>query len=186
SPGGLGHFLVKHKIQVSDGTPTLLSLMMDSLAFRKKTHYNGHYLMHLIIGGEELPSELVNRFYSNRNSINTVITNIYGPTETTVDATGFDCQRDMMGHMDYPVLPIGKPLSNVRIYIVTASDRLAPVGIPGEICIGGAGLARGYLNRPKLTMEKFRELEFQLPDSHVHIQKIYQSGDLGRWLPDGN
>ena len=104
------------------------------------------------------------------------VVNAYGPTENTVVAT----------FAPDPILndtiSIGRPIENVQIYILNDIQRLAPIGITGEICIGGAGLARGYLNRPDLTAEKFIPHPFSTdPDA-----RLYRTGDLGRWLPDGN
>ncbi|HVI46038.1 MAG TPA: non-ribosomal peptide synthase/polyketide synthase [Chitinophaga sp.] len=104
------------------------------------------------------------------------VVNAYGPTENTVCATITD------DPLQGDTIVIGKPLPNVRIYILDAQQELCPVGVAGEICMGGAGVSRGYLNKPELTAEKF------IPDtfSHVPGARLYRSGDLGRWLPDGN
>ncbi|MCP4707316.1 MAG: amino acid adenylation domain-containing protein, partial [Planctomycetes bacterium] len=98
-----------------------------------------------------------------------------GPTETTVCVTLAECQP-----ADTPP-PIGRPLANTQIYILDKDNNPAPPGIPGELCIAGAGLARGYLNQPELTAEKFIEV-----DLFNKTRRIYKSGDLARWLPDGN
>ena len=78
------------------------------------------------------------------------------------------------------MIPIGKPIGTSKVYIVDGSNHLQPIGITGELCIGGDGLARGYLNRPALTAEKFVDNPF------VTGEKMYRTGDLARWLPDGN
>ncbi|AIQ51347.1 non-ribosomal peptide synthetase [Paenibacillus sp. FSL R7-0331] len=101
--------------------------------------------------------------------------NAYGPTENTVLATNWE--YDGKSDIPYPV-PIGKPISNSQIYILNGMN-LCGIGVPGELCIAGAGLARGYLNRPELTAEKFI-------DNPFGEGKLYRSGDLARWLPDGN
>jgi amino acid adenylation domain-containing protein len=100
------------------------------------------------------------------------IINKYGPTETTVTATE--------GDLEYPYTskPIGRPMGNTQCYIVDKHLQLQPLGVVGELCIGGAGLARGYLNREDLNREKFI-------DNPFGEGKIYKTGDLGRWLPDG-
>ncbi|MFL5802017.1 MAG: amino acid adenylation domain-containing protein, partial [Roseiflexaceae bacterium] len=103
-----------------------------------------------------------------------VVTNNYGPTETTVVATsGCLTSSDERIH-------IGAPISNTQIYILDESLQLAPVGVTGELYIGGAGVARGYLNRPELTAERFQSDPFGPPGA-----RMYKAGDLGRWLPDG-
>jgi len=103
--------------------------------------------------------------------------NAYGPTEISVCATIERVSPDG----DYRRnIPIGKPIANTSIFILDDSLRLVPIGIPGEICISGAGLAQGYLKRPELTAEKF--VCHPLPAG----ERLYRTGDLGRWLPDGN
>src|SRR6202000_1167477 len=77
-------------------------------------------------------------------------------------------------------MPIGKPLSNNRVYILDKHDQLSGTGIYGELCISGAGLARGYLNNPTMTVEKFTVHPFR------EGERLYRTGDLARWLPDGN
>jgi amino acid adenylation domain-containing protein len=103
------------------------------------------------------------------------IRNLYGPTEDTTYSTVFRLKNGE------PVL-IGKPISNSQIYIVNREMDLVPVGVAGEICIGGAGLARGYLNQPGLTAEKF----IANPYNTEKGARLYKTGDLGRWLADGN
>ncbi|WP_143315726.1 condensation domain-containing protein [Clostridium sp. HBUAS56017] len=100
--------------------------------------------------------------------------NNYGPTENTVVTTSFVVDGK------YENIPIGKPVSNSKIYILDKDENLQPVGIPGELCISGTGLARGYVNNLSLTKEKFVENPFE------NGERIYKSGDLARWLPDGN
>ncbi|MBN1481965.1 amino acid adenylation domain-containing protein [candidate division KSB1 bacterium] len=106
--------------------------------------------------------------------------NTYGPTEGTIIATLYDPAENEQHRLDF--MPIGKPLPNYKIYILDQRLNPTPVGVPGELCIGGAGVARGYLNRPDLTAEKF------IPDawSQVEGARIYRTGDLARFLPDGN
>lgn len=103
--------------------------------------------------------------------------NGYGPTESTVCAT-------LWKHTDeYSVansVPIGRPANNIRVYIVDNNNNLQPIGVEGELCIAGVSLARGYLKRPELNQEKFIESPF------LQGERMYKSGDLARWLPDGN
>jgi len=100
--------------------------------------------------------------------------NLYGPTEACIDSTFSTCQRGSYQS-------IGRPIDNARIYILDENLLLQPLGIPGELCIAGSGLARGYLNRPELTAEKFIEIELL-----GKTERIYKTGDLARWLPDGD
>jgi thioesterase domain-containing protein/acyl carrier protein len=132
-------------------------------------------LTHLIVAGEPCPPALAKYWSTGRRFFNA-----YGPTETTVCATIAEC-----AHADIDAdaaLPIGRPIANTQIYILDRYNQPTPIGVPGELYIGGAGLARGYLNRPELTAEKF------IPDpfSHDPGARLYKTGDRVRYLPDGN
>jgi amino acid adenylation domain-containing protein len=126
----------------------------------------------LIVGGEALPPALADHW-----SARCKLFNSYGPTEATVCATVHQC------HAPNPALvPIGRPLANTRIYILDAGGQPAPLGVTGEIHIGGVQVARGYLNRPELTAQRFIPDPFG-PDPEA---RLYKTGDLGRWLADGS
>jgi amino acid adenylation domain-containing protein len=151
----------------------------------------------LIIGAEPIAREVVNRFYSYFEG---KIVNTYGPTEGTINNT----YHQLEPGDNRPVVPIGKPVANNRVYILSGHLEPVPPGIPGEICIAGASVARGYLNKPGLTAERFcRDLsdyrdyrdyqdEYHGTNrsykSHIpHISnRIYRTGDIGRWLEDGS
>jgi amino acid adenylation domain-containing protein len=125
----------------------------------------------IIVAGEACPAELVAQWSQGRRFFNA-----YGPTETTVCAT-------IAEYKDSTHKPsIGQPIANTQIYILDAHRQPVPVGVPGEIYIGSIGLARGYLNRPELTQELF----IPNPFSQKLETKIYKTGDLARYLPDGN
>ena len=125
----------------------------------------------LISGGEALPASLARRWAAKHR-----LFNAYGPTEITVAATVHACSPEDA------IVPIGRPLANTRVYILDAQGQPVPVGVVGELHIGGAGVARGYLAREALTSERF------LPDpfSAASGARMYKTGDLVRWLPDGN
>ncbi|WQP02931.1 amino acid adenylation domain-containing protein (plasmid) [Sinorhizobium meliloti] len=124
----------------------------------------------LILAGELPKAELV------RSLAPASIVNAYGPTEATVCATVWSCPADFDGS----VVPIGRPIANTRLYLLDGHGAPVPFGAVGELYIGGAGVARGYLNRPDLTAERFIASPF------VEGDRLYRSGDLGRYLPDGN
>jgi non-ribosomal peptide synthetase component F len=104
--------------------------------------------------------------------------NLYGPTEASIDVTAWECRRDK----PTKVVPIGRPIANTQIYILNWQLQPVPIGVAGELHIGGNGLARGYLNRPELTQEKF----IANPFSNDPTSRLYKTGDLARYLPDGN
>ena len=120
----------------------------------------------ILTGGEAL-------IYTKKSALQ--IYNNYGPTENTVVTTYYDCKNHTGTN-----IPIGKPISNTQVYILTDNLSLAPIGVIGELCVSGEGLALGYLNRPELTEEKF------VNNPYASEEKLYKTGDLVRWLPDGN
>ncbi len=124
------------------------------------------------LAGENTSESLIKQSKSIKPDLE--IVNEYGPTENSVVTT---ISRDMkIGKK----VTIGKPIANTKVYILDKNSKLQPTGVAGELCIAGAGLARGYLNRPELTTEKYVDNPFKLGE------KMYHTGDLARWLPDGN
>jgi amino acid adenylation domain-containing protein len=124
----------------------------------------------LVVVGEALSSSTANKWAARLRLFNG-----YGPTETTVCATTHRCEPGV------EVVPIGRPVANVRTYVLDAQSKLAPIGVVGEIFIGGVGVARGYLNRPELTAAHFSADPFASEPN----ARMYRSGDLGRVLSDG-
>jgi len=166
----------KNKITVINFVPAALNVFLEYIT----GHTNSNSLASLrkvFVGGEALKLSQVERFNELLNKrFNTKLINLYGPTEATIDVSCYDCSVKT----SLEVIPIGKPINNLALYIVGRNNQLQPIGVAGEVCIAGAGLARGYVNRPELTAEKFVENPF-MPD-----ERMYRTGDLGRWLPDGN
>lgn len=131
-------------------------------------------LKRVISGGDNCSLELAKSWA--RNSVK--FYNEYGPTETTVTAIESYYTNDLATRRGD--MPIGKPLPNYRVYILDEFLNIAPTGVTGEICISGDVLARGYLNLPEITAEKFIENPFE------QGKKLYKTGDLGKWMPDGS
>ena len=133
-------------------------------------------LKQVICSGEALPAVLAAAFFRQLPGVG--LHNLYGPTEAAVDVTAWAC----VAGDDASSIPIGRPVANTRIYILDGYGQPVPVGVAGEIFIGGVQVGRGYLNRETLTTERF------LPDPFAHDAdaRMYKTGDLGRWRADGN
>ncbi len=165
-----------YNITVAEFPPLYLSqLLKDSASFPDQ-------LRLVISAGDILPMETTASYYQLPVACSVRLLNEYGPTETTITATIFEISPGDEQIRPRRSIPIGRPLPNRKIYILDCSGNPVPIGVPGEIHIGGSGLARGYLNRPELTREKF------VPDPFSNDPKarVYKTGDLARWFPDGN
>ncbi|WES35778.1 amino acid adenylation domain-containing protein [Ruminiclostridium papyrosolvens DSM 2782] len=166
NPKLLNELIIQNHVDMLQSTPSRMQLLL-----RYDEELQGlKYLKEIMVGGEPLPTSLLERLKCLSNA---KIYNLYGPTETTVWSTLKDVSLCSS-------INIGKPICNTQIYIVDENSGLQPVTEEGELCIAGDGLARGYLNRPELTEEKFVANPFN-PGS-----KMYRTGDLAQWLPDGN
>jgi len=133
---------------------------------------------HISIGGEKI-NELAIKNWFDRNSTSPALLNAYGPTECTVNASFAEINMECRNS-------IGKALNNTQLLVMDSSGSLSPVGVSGELHLGGVGLARGYLNRPDLTVEKFISNPFYDKTNSSSSERLYKTGDLVRWLPDGN
>ncbi|MBW4493511.1 MAG: amino acid adenylation domain-containing protein [Oscillatoria princeps RMCB-10] len=160
--------------------------------------WRGSPQLKILCGGESMPRELANQLLSRSKEL----WNVYGPTETTIWSTAWQVLPGSR------TVPVGRPIANTEIYLLDKHLQPVPVGVPGELCIGGAGLSRGYLNRPDLTAEKFIPNPFLEPglgdlgrvsqgdnfgsnccqisgDGVTGSARLYKTGDLARYLPDG-
>lgn len=149
---------------VMQATPATWRLLLEA-------GWKGSPRMKILVGGEAVPRELVNLLLPRCDSL----WNLYGPTETTIWSTVARVEGG-----DGPVL-IGRPIDNTQVYIVNSALELQPVGVPGELLIGGDGLALDYLNSPELTAERF--IPNPVPGSPS--AKVYRTGDLARWRDNG-
>jgi amino acid adenylation domain-containing protein len=159
----LQNLLHDHQATVMQATPTTWRLLLLS-GWQNETKIK------ILCGGESFPNELAKRLVALSDSV----WNLYGPTETTIWSTVHQVQEVT----DKPV-PIGKAIANTSIHILNQHLEPVPAGMVGDLYIGGAGLARAYLNRPEETAEKF------IPNPFGQ-GRLYKTGDLARWLPDGN
>ncbi|KAF9210229.1 hypothetical protein BGZ59_009710, partial [Podila verticillata] len=164
----LWDFLARNAITHVSFTPTLLHDCKDLVTLKA--------LQAFIVMGETMPPHLPGLLRTM--APNSIVINSYGPTETSVSTTLWKWHSDFSGHM----VPIGRPLPNKRVYLLDTHGNPVPLGVLGEIYIGGVGVARGYLNRPELTAEKF------MPDpfSSELGARMYRTGDMARYLPNGN
>jgi amino acid adenylation domain-containing protein len=138
----------------------------------------------LLVGGDLVRPGYVNRI-RQRNKRLTIL-HMYGPTENTTFSTFLAVEKEYE-----TAIPIGKPIGNSSVYLVDKHNRLKPRGAVGELCVGGAGVARGYLNHPELTAERFNKMLLRGGQGGGFLEKsppqtIYKTGDLARWLPEGN
>ncbi|WP_442936423.1 non-ribosomal peptide synthase/polyketide synthase [Nostoc sp.] len=191
--GYLVNLILEQQVTTLHFVPSMLQIFLEEQGLKDCSS-----LKQVICSGEALPLELQERFFA---CLGCQLHNLYGPTEAAIDVTFWECQRES----NLKTVPIGRPISNTQIYILDQNLQPVPVGVPGELHIGGAGLARGYLNRPELTQEKFipnpfsgsrgaeeqrsrgvRERRRKIAKSPVASPRLYKTGDLARYLPDGN
>src|SRR5690606_24435366 len=156
-------------ITITNAVPTELRALLLEPEFAACTS-----LRHFVTGGEAVDWELVREF--ERCLPGTELGHYYGATEASDVSTSMDPAALVPG--PGPV-PIGRPIANTRVYVLDPELRPVPVGVVGELCIGGVGLGRGYLNRPELTAERF------VPNPFAAGERLYRTGDLARWRPDG-
>jgi amino acid adenylation domain-containing protein len=166
----------KHRVSVLHFVPSMLSVFLDYLDGKDAVVAERlPSVRQVFASGEALtPGHVLafNRIW--RRGAGPRLTNLYGPTEATVDVSYFDCPAD--GPIDR--IPIGRPIHNTQLYVMSDGDHV-PIGETGELYIGGVGLARGYLNDPVLTAERF------IQNPRNPAERIYRTGDIARWLPEG-
>ena len=161
--------IMDHEVTVVDLVPSLLEAFADDERLPRCTA-----LRRIICGGEAIPLDLPRKVLEQTRA---ELINMYGPTEATINATYWRYDASASSP-----LPIGRPVGNTKIYILDRRGHPAPIGVPGEIHIGGEGVARGYLNRPELTAARF----VRDPFASEPASRMFRSGDLGRFLPSGD
>ncbi len=159
------------KITTMHFVPSMLGAFLQVL----DDNTNGYLtsLRRVICSGEALLSEHRDTFFRH---LDCELHNLYGPTEASIDVTYYACRPGDRNN----IIPIGRPIANTQIYILNRYMQPVPVEVPGEIYLSGVGLARGYVNKPEKTAQAF------VPSPFHENGRLYKTGDLGRWLPDGN
>lgn len=171
SPERILELVEKHTVSCMHFVPSMFNSFIGVLDENTDLVKRLKSLRLLITSGEALSPELVKKWYAKAAA---PVHNLYGPTEASVDVTAYTTAAGDVR------IPIGKPISNISIYILDEAGQLAPVGVQGEICIAGVGVARGYLNNKELTLQRFSV------DPFMPVNRMYRTGDMGRWLEDGN
>ena len=165
SPAYLAQCIADAGITVAHFVPSMLQVFLD------QGDLSGCARMrHVLCSGEALPPVLQNRFLQKLPGV--ALHNLYGPTEAAVDVSYWPCTEPGT------VVPIGRPIANTRLYVLDARMQPVPIGVAGELYIGGVQVGRGYLHRPALTEERFVANPFG-------SGRLYKTGDLGRWRVDG-
>ncbi|WP_414582649.1 amino acid adenylation domain-containing protein [Scytonema sp. PCC 10023] len=168
-PNYLVNLILQEQITTLHFVPSMLQAFLEAEGLEKCQS-----LVRVMASGEALPSQLQQRFL---NRLNAQLHNLYGPTEAAVDVTFWQCKDSVINQK---TVPIGRPIANIQIYLLDKYLNPVPVGVTGEVYIGGVGVGRGYLNRPDLTAEKF----IPNPFSKEGV-RFYKTGDLARYLPNG-
>ncbi len=163
----------KDKVTLLELVPSYIMVMMDYIETTKVTLDSLKYLM---ITGEAAKPNVIQRWFSLCPDKKMV--NAYGPAEASDDITQYIIEEST----DVSSIPVGKPLNNINIYIISENMELCPIGVPGEICVSGICVGRGYINNPEKTEEAFGFDPFQ----EENKVRMYKTGDIGKWLPDGN
>ncbi len=166
----LVELIAEHGITTLHFVPSMLQIFLQSPSLEAC-----QCLRQVICGGDVLPRELQQRFFAR---LSAKLYNSYGPSEAAIGVTSWQCDP----HSEHHMVPIGRPIANTQVHILDADLRPVAVGTPGELHIGGVQVGRGYLNRPELTAEKFINYPFN-DDPNA---RLYKTGDLARYLYDGN
>ncbi len=174
-PEGVLRIVEQQRGSAVNCVPSLWRMLIELIEKRPEAARKN--LRGLLLGGEEIPRDLIRRSLEINPELR--ITNLYGPTETTANAT-------FARGISLDDVSIGRPVANTRIYILDRQHQPVPIGVLGEIYIGGVGVARGYLNRPELTAERFLADPFSADPNARLDARLYRSGDVGRWRADGN
>ncbi len=169
-PDYLAQVMRDARITLLHFVPSMLDVFLEHRSARDFPD-----LRRVLCSGEALPRSLQRRFEQQLAGIE--LHNLYGPTEAAIDVTAWQCRPGDPGES----VPIGRPIANIQMYVLDALGQVQPLGVAGELHIGGIGVARGYLNLPELSAERF----IADPFSNDPQARLYKTGDLGRWLANG-
>lgn len=176
NPERILELINNNKITIVHFVPSMLNVYMQWIKDNEKKIEEMKSIRYVMCSGEALQATSVNEFYNEIiKDNNCKMIDLYGPTETAIEVTYFECKKGNK----YDFIPIGKPISNVKAFVMNKELQPVAVGVPGELCIGGVAVSEGYLNKAELTNEKFVECDY----AHG---RIYKTGDLVRLLDNGN
>ncbi len=176
-PAYLAEVIRERRITVLHFVPSMLRAFLEEPA----AALTGETLRDVMCSGEALPYDLVQRFFAIVGG-NVGLHNLYGPTECAVDVSYWECRRDD----ERRTIPIGRPVANTQLYVLDELMQPVPIGVAGELYLGGVQVGAGYWGRPELTSERFvTDIYTTWPAPGVDPARLYKTGDLARWLPDG-
>ncbi|WP_371763340.1 amino acid adenylation domain-containing protein, partial [Massilia sp.] len=170
----IAELIDRHGVTTVHFVPSMLASMLTTPGWASCKS-----VRQVFCSGEALSADMIRRHYAQHDA---TLHNLYGPTEAAIEASYWDCDPGLKG----AVVPIGKPIQNVMLHVLGSRTQLQPIGVAGELYIGGIGLARGYLNRPDLTDERFIANPYHEPRNPISSERLYKTGDLVRYLADGN
>jgi amino acid adenylation domain-containing protein len=188
--------LVRYQVTVWNSAPPLLKILVDHVVDQSRLH--PRWLRLAILGGDWVPVALPDQLKALAPAVRVI--SLGGATEASIHSTIYPVEVSYAG---WRSIPYGQPMANQRIYVLDANMQPVPIGVPGELYLGGVGLARGYFNRPDLTAERFVPNPFVTPEDErrttndesaarpgvrppASCVRLYRTGDMVRWLPDGN
>ncbi len=169
-PQELVELIVRERVTTVHFVPSMLALFVAEDEVARCAS-----LRRVICSGEALPPKMVNKLTAALPAVE--VHNLYGPTEAAIDVTAWPCRRPEPADG----VPIGRPIANVAAYVLDETGDLAPIGVPGELVLGGHCLARGYASRPDLTAERFPHVEVA-----GRRERVYRTGDEVWWSPEGH
>ncbi|GBF77900.1 putative non-ribosomal peptide synthetase, partial [Paenibacillus sp. 598K] len=173
-PKAIIEAIEQHQVTVIHYVPSMLGAFLKYVEVHQAAARLAS-LRYVFASGEPLKPNQVESFYAMFAIEAARLVNLYGPTEATIDVTSYDCPEQVLGSS----VPIGKPIDNTKLYVLR-EGKLQPVGVKGELYIGGAGVALGYTGGKELDEERF------MANPYNPQERLYRTGDLARWLSDGN